>query len=138
MSGKISFQDGNLRIEWSLRDHKEEKILGKFRIYAKGRDALAEATLRARDKILALIPSSGKVHRVKEDSLIVNAGIIDGLKKGTTVYFFNSATLLGEGTVTEADLYTAKVIPKNQDAVLRNIAVGNKAYWKKPETPPSN
>ncbi|PJZ25307.1 hypothetical protein CH352_15435 [Leptospira hartskeerlii] len=138
VSGKISFQDDNLRIEWSLRDHKEEKILGKFRIYAKGRDALAEATLRARDKILALIPASGKVHRVKEDSLIVNAGIIDGLKKGTTVYFFNSATLLGEGTVTEADLYTAKVVPKNQDAVLRNIAVGNKAYWKKTENPASN
>lgn len=138
VSGKISFQDGNLRTEWTLRDHKEEKILGKFKIYAKGRDALAEATLRARDKILALIPASGKVHRVKEDSLIVNAGVIDGLKKGTTVYFFNSAILLGEGTVTEADLYTAKVVPKNQDAVLRNIAVGNKAYWKKTESPPAN
>ncbi|TGK05018.1 hypothetical protein EHO59_09250 [Leptospira semungkisensis] len=137
-SGKISFIGDTLRMEWSLRDHKEEKILGKFRIYAKGRDALAEAALRTRDKLISLIPSSGKVHRVKADSVIVNAGTVDGLVKGTTVYFFNSANLIGEGTVTEADLYTAKVTPKNTDSLLRNIAVGNKAYWKKTEAPSKN
>ncbi|TGK00260.1 hypothetical protein EHQ53_09855 [Leptospira langatensis] len=136
-SGKISFKGDTLRMEWSLRDHKEEKILGKFRIYAKGRDALAEAALRTRDKLISLIPSSGKVHRVKADSVIVNAGIVDGLSKGTTVYFFNSANLIGEGTVTESDLYTAKVTPKNTDSLLRNIAVGNKAYWKKAEPAPT-
>ncbi len=133
-SGKVSFLNDTLRMEWSLRDHKEEKTLGKFQVYAKGRDALAEATLRSRDKLLALIPSSAKVHRIKEDSVIVNAGTVDGLTKGTTVYFFNTSSQVGEGTVTEADLYTAKVLPKNQDSVLRNLAVGNKAFWRRGET----
>lgn len=132
-SGKASFKNDTLRMEWTLRDHKEEKTLGKFRIYAKGRDAIAESVLRTRDRLIELIPSSGKVHRVKEDSVIVNAGSIDGLTKGSTVYFFNGPTQLGEGSVTELDLYTSKVVPKNADNFLRIIAVGNKAFWRRGE-----
>ncbi|TGL45303.1 hypothetical protein EHQ61_18720 [Leptospira wolffii] len=134
-SGKFSFKNDILRMEWTLRDHKEEKILGKFQVYSKGRDAIVEAVLRTRDKLLELIPASGKVHRVKEDSVIVNAGSIDGLVKGQTVYFFNGGNLIGEGSVSEIDLYTSKVLPKNADSFLRTVAVGNKAFWRKGEGP---
>ncbi|EPG75168.1 tetratricopeptide repeat protein [Leptospira fainei serovar Hurstbridge str. BUT 6] len=130
-SGKLSFKNGALRMEWTLRDRKEEKNLGTFRVYAKGRDALSEATLRSRDKLLSLIPAMGRVHRVKEDSIIINAGIIDGIAKGSTLYLYNSSAKVGEAIVQEADLYTSKAIPKNTDEVLRTLAVGNRAYWHK-------
>ncbi|EQA38455.1 tetratricopeptide repeat protein [Leptospira inadai serovar Lyme str. 10] len=128
-SGKLSFKNGVLRMEWNLRDHKEEKNLGTFRVYAKGRDALSEATLRSRDKLLSLIPAMGRVHRVKDNSIIINAGIVDGIAKGTVLYLYNSSAKVGEAVVQEADLYTSKAIPKNTDEVLRTLAVGNRAYW---------
>lgn len=71
----------------------------------------------------------GRVHRVKEDSIIINAGLVDGIAKGTVLYLYNSSAKVGEAVVQEADLYTSKAIPKNTDEVLRTLAVGNRAYW---------
>ncbi|TGK22216.1 hypothetical protein EHO61_00050 [Leptospira fluminis] len=137
-SGKLSYKNGALRIEWSLRDHKEEKVLGTFRVYANGRDGLTEATLRSRDKLLALIPAMGRVHRIKEDSIVVNAGIVDGITRGTVLYLYNSSAKVGEAVVEEADLYTAKAVPTGGEEILRILAVGNRAYWHRGKGTPTN
>ncbi|PJZ69314.1 hypothetical protein CH373_13590 [Leptospira perolatii] len=133
--GKISLSKDGLRLEWSLRDHKEEKTLGSFQVFAKGRDALAEVTTRSRDKLLAMLPAMGRVHRVKADSIIINAGSIDGVSKGSILYLYNTSTKVGEATVQDVDLYTSKAIPTPLDSVLRTVAVGDRAYWHKSEGP---
>ncbi|EMY78952.1 tetratricopeptide repeat protein [Leptospira weilii serovar Ranarum str. ICFT] len=129
--GSLKYENRSLNIDWTIKDSKHEKILSTFRIFAKGRDFIPEASARSVSKILAAIPPSGSVLKVKDEDIIVNVGTLDGLKKGDKIQIFNSSGKSGEATIEETDYFLSRAVPDNGNNSLKAISEGDRVLWKR-------
>lgn len=120
-----------MHIDWTIKDSKHEKVLSTFRIFSKGRDFIPEAVVRSVSKILASIPPSGSVLKVKDEDLIVNVGALDGLKKGSKIQIYNSFGKSGEATIEEIDYFLSRAVPDNGINGLKTISEGDRIFWKR-------
>ncbi|EMJ94113.1 tetratricopeptide repeat protein [Leptospira alstonii] len=127
--GSLKYENHSLNIDWTIKDSKHEKILSTFRIFAKGRDFIPEASARSVSKILAAIPPSGSVLKVKDQDIVVNVGTLDGLKKGSKIQIFNSSGKSGEATIEETDYFLSRAVPDNGG--LKTISEGDRVFWKR-------
>ncbi|PKA03644.1 hypothetical protein CH375_15780, partial [Leptospira ellisii] len=129
--GSLKYENHSLSIEWTIKDAKHEKVLTTFRIYSKGRDFIPEAASRSAAKILTAIPPSASVLKVKDEDILINAGALDGLKKGSKIQTYNTSGKSGEATVTETDYFLSKAAPDNGITGLKSISEGDRVIWKK-------
>ncbi|TGK29486.1 hypothetical protein EHQ12_17270 [Leptospira gomenensis] len=129
--GSLKYDNHSLSIEWTIKDAKHEKILTTFRIYSKGRDFIPEAASRSAAKILSTIPPSASVLKVKDEDILINAGALDGLKKGSKIQTYNTSGKSGEATVVETDYFLSRAVPDNGITGLKTIAEGDRVIWKK-------
>ncbi|TGL74811.1 tetratricopeptide repeat protein [Leptospira yasudae] len=129
--GSLKYENHSLNIDWTIKDSKHEKVLSTFRVFAKGRDFLPEAAARSASKILAAIPPSGSVLKVKDEDIILNVGTLDGLKKGSKVQIYNTAGKSGEATIEETDYFLSRAVPDNGNSGLKTISEGDRVLWKR-------
>ncbi|EKO51968.1 tetratricopeptide repeat protein [Leptospira kirschneri] len=129
--GSLKYENHSIRIDWTIKDSKHEKILSTFKIFSKGRDFIPEAVVRSVSKILASIPPSGSVLKVKDEDLIVNVGALDGLKKGSKIQIYNSSGKSGEATIEEIDYFLSRAVPENGINGLKTISEGDRVFWKR-------
>ncbi|PJZ53197.1 tetratricopeptide repeat protein [Leptospira adleri] len=129
--GSLKYENHSLNIDWTIKDTKHEKILNTFRVFAKGRDFLPEAATRSASKILASIPPSASVIKVKDEDIIVNAGTLDGLKKGSKIQIYNTSGKSGEATIEETDYFLSRAVPDNGINGLKTISEGDRVLWKR-------
>ncbi|PJZ27610.1 tetratricopeptide repeat protein [Leptospira kmetyi] len=129
--GSLKYENHSLNIDWTIKDSKYEKILATFRVFAKGRDFIPEASARSVAKILTAIPPSGSVLKVKDEDIIVNAGTLDGLKKGSKIQIYNTSGKSGEATIEETDYFLSRAVPDNGINGLKTISEGDRVIWKR-------
>ncbi|RHX93019.1 tetratricopeptide repeat protein [Leptospira stimsonii] len=129
--GSLKYENHSLNVDWTIKDTKHEKILTTFRVFAKGRDFLPEVATRSASKILASIPPSASIVKVKDEDIIINAGTLDGLKKGSKVQIYNTSGKSGEATVEETDYFLSRAVPDNGINGLKTISEGDRILWKR-------
>ncbi|MBM9579680.1 tetratricopeptide repeat protein [Leptospira sp. 201903070] len=129
--GSLKYENHSLNIDWTVKDTRHEKVIATFRVFAKGRDFLPEAATRSASKILASIPPSASIVKVKDEDIIINAGTLDGLKKGSKVQIYNTSGKSGEATVEEADYFLSRAVPDNGINGLKTISEGDRILWKR-------
>ncbi|XDD49548.1 tetratricopeptide repeat protein [Leptospira sp. WS92.C1] len=129
--GSLKYENHSLNIDWTIKDSKHEKILTTFRVFSKGRDFIPEAATRSASKILAAIPPSGSVLKVKDEDILINAGTLDGLKKGSKIQIYNTSGKSGEATIVETDYFLSRAVPENGINGLKTISEGDRVIWKR-------
>ncbi|WP_061219155.1 tetratricopeptide repeat protein [Leptospira weilii] len=129
--GSLKYENHSLHIDWTIKDSKHEKILSAFKVFSKGRDFIPEAVARSISKISAAIPPSGSVLKVKDEDIVINVGILDGLKKGNKVQIFNTSGKSGEATIEEIDYFLSRAVPDNGNKGLKSISEGDRVFWKR-------
>jgi len=77
-------EDGkSISVECNLMDFRRGVIINTVSISESGRDALASLCLRLSRRIYDFIPYTGRVLNLKEQGVIVNLGLFDGVTAGS-------------------------------------------------------
>ncbi|MCL2154543.1 MAG: tetratricopeptide repeat protein [Leptospirales bacterium] len=134
--GEISDVDDYINITLKIMDVNKGYIIYELSESRKGRENLNLISLSIAEKIYNIIPYSGKVLKVKDDGIIVNLGLFDGVNEGTelVIYVDSRSRLNNEAiryaetfTVKEADTFISYAEPNRLD-VLKEIDSTNIVY----------
>lgn len=106
--GEILGSNGVITVMFQIYDRITGRILKNFRISTFGKNQLADLGIRVAEEIANSIPYEGKVIKVKTNTVIVNFGFRDGLKKEDEVSIFHENTRF-KGIVKESDEFIAEV-----------------------------
>ena len=124
--GNIYEVDDYMKVECRLMDVNRGYIIGEFGVAGRGKETLGTVSMKAASKLYDTIPFSGKILKLKDDGILVNLGLIDGMTEGTRlVIYVNSGTDAAGGsgryaevfTVKEADTFICYAEPGNADAL---------------------
>ncbi len=79
-----SFRESSnyIQLECKLMDFKKGFIIGEFILSETGKESLQSLSLRAASKIYEMIPFRGRVLKMKENGILVNLGLFDGIDAG--------------------------------------------------------
>lgn len=66
----------------SLMDYHNGIVLDQFSISETGKESISRLSLRIARRLYAIIPYKGRVLKLREDGIIVNMGLFDGVKPG--------------------------------------------------------
>jgi hypothetical protein len=95
-------------------------IIGEISDSKKGKENLAKISLNIAGKLYDMIPYNGRVIKTKENGILVNLGLFDGLKTGSQLVIYrnsrarstNDIMRTGELlTVKEADTFISYAEP---------------------------
>ena len=104
----LNHDEKNTTVLFQIYDRISGKILKTIRLSTFGKNQLADLGIRIAEEIANTIPYEGKILKVKNDSVIVNFGFRDGLKKDDEVSIF-SDDIQFKGIVKESDEFIAEV-----------------------------
>jgi tetratricopeptide (TPR) repeat protein len=113
VSGHYRSLGEGFEITYELTEQSTGSLVSRFTLTASGRDALAELSVRAADRINRLLGARGRVIRVRPNQIFVNLGEIDGLKKGTILNVYRLGAWRGRLIVAESATYIARCEPQN-------------------------
>ncbi len=71
-----------------LMDFHNGIVLGEFSISESGKESLSRLGLRIARELYRMIPYKGRVLKLKEDGIIVNMGLYDGVKPGKRLVIY--------------------------------------------------
>jgi len=134
--GEISEVDDYISITFKIMDLNRGYIIYELTESKKGRENLNLLSILTAEKIYNIIPYSGKVLKVKDNGIILNLGLIDGVKDGTelVIYRDSNSRLNNETiryvetfTVKETDTFISYAEPDRPD-ILREIDSTNSVY----------
>ena len=134
--GEISEVDDYISITFKIMDLNRGYIIYELTESKKGRENLNLLSILTAEKIYNIIPYSGKVLKVKDNGIILNLGLIDGVKDGTelVIYRDSNSRLNNETiryvetfTVKETDTFISYAEPDRPD-ILREIDSTNIVY----------
>ncbi|MBE7412864.1 MAG: hypothetical protein L6Q54_01380 [Leptospiraceae bacterium] len=128
--GSYSLNKETLSVKYRVYDIETGKNITEFKLTASGRGYLGDITTRLAQKIISVLPVSGKTIKVKSNSVIVNFGGHDGITKNQKIVFERNGIVLGEGSVEKLDGLISEIVPsfKNWQNVL---SIGDTVYPKK-------
>ncbi|MBL0263185.1 MAG: hypothetical protein IPQ05_04760 [Leptospiraceae bacterium] len=110
--GTFTEDKNNITVKYKLYDRVSGKIMDTINTTASNRNSLAEISMRVSKRITSVIPLSGRIIKINQDSVIVNLGSKDGIVKNQIL----EATRLGLDNipmkVVTVDEYIAKVVPE--------------------------
>ncbi|HNX25076.1 MAG TPA: tetratricopeptide repeat protein [Spirochaetota bacterium] len=134
--GEISEVDDYISITFKIMDLNRGYIIYELTESRKGRENLNLLSILTAEKIYNIIPYGGKVLKVKDDGIILNLGLYDGVKEGTelVIYRDSNSRLNNETiryvetfTVKEADTFISYAEPDRPD-ILRELDSTNSVY----------
>jgi len=117
--GSCNEQGNRINLDLNLMDFKKGIIVSSFSLSDSGRDSALRITLRSANRIFDKIPFTGKVLKVKENSVIVNLGLIDGIKPESKLVLYKYNTKFSGVsrrivfTVKESDTFVSEAEPQN-------------------------
>ncbi len=134
--GEISEVDDYISISLKVMDLNRGYIIYELTESKKGRENLNLISIMIAEKIYNTIPYSGKVLKVKDDGILLNLGLFDGVKEGTELVIYrDSRSRLNNETIRYAEIFTVKETdtfisyaePDRPD-ILREIDSTNSVY----------
>ncbi len=107
--GEISEVDDYISITLKIMDLYRGYIIYELTESKKGRENLNLLSILTAEKIYNIIPYSGKVLKVKDDGILLNLGLFDGIKEGASlVVYRDSNSRLNNETIRYAEMFTVK------------------------------
>ncbi|MCB1178063.1 MAG: hypothetical protein KDK36_10830, partial [Leptospiraceae bacterium] len=92
-----------------------------------GRNQISEVSVRLAHAISKTIPKEGKVLKIKKESMIINIGFRDGLKKGDTVAIGSEEKVYTVAEIINLDEFISEVVVKEKNTSWKkNIGEGYK------------
>ncbi len=134
--GEISEVDDYISITLKIMDMNRGYIIYELSESKKGRENLNLLSIMTAEKIYNIIPYNGKVLKVKDDGILLNLGLFDGVKEGTELVIYrDSSSRLNNETIRYAEIFTVKETdtfisyaePDRPD-ILREIDSSNSVY----------
>ncbi len=119
--GTFSESGNHIALDGRLLDYHKGFLIGSFTLYESGPESLPQVSLRAAKRIYDMIPFKGRVLKQKEEGIIVNMGLFDGISPGEklVIYKFQRRVLPGDQlkkkmifTVREADTLVSYAEPE--------------------------
>lgn len=77
-----------LTIDFELMDFNNGVIINNFSISESGKESLPNIAIRAANRLYDSIPFKGRVLDVNDGNIIVNLGLIDGIKPGDFIVIY--------------------------------------------------
>ncbi len=77
-----------ISIHCRLMDYHNGIVLGRFAVSESGKESLSRLSLRIARKIYDMIPYRGRVLKLKENGIIVNMGLYDGVEPGKKLVIY--------------------------------------------------
>lgn len=120
--GTYSEKSGHISADYNLLDFSRGVVVGRFSLSESGKDALPRLSLRAAKRIYDMIPFSGRILKLKDDSVVVNLGTIDGVMPGDKILIKKTAGSIinSKGdkkfvfTVKESDTNVSLAVPQKE------------------------
>ena len=107
--GEISEVDDYISITLKIMDLNRGYIIYELTESKKGRENLNLLSILTAEKIYNIIPYSGKVLKVKDNGILLNLGLFDGVKEGTELVIYrDSNSRLNNETIRYAEIFTVK------------------------------
>jgi tetratricopeptide (TPR) repeat protein len=107
--GEISEVDDYISITFRIMDLNRGYIIYELTESKKGRENLNLLSILTAEKIYNIIPYSGKVLKVKDNGILLNLGLFDGVKEGTELVIYrDSSSRLNNETIRYAEIFTVK------------------------------
>ncbi len=121
--GTCSEQGDAVALNIKLLDFRTGVIVGEFTMKENGKLALPRLSLRTARRIFNMVPFHGRVLKLKDESIVVNLGLFDGLKindkliinkinRGSRRYQVIRRLIF---TVSEIDTLVAEAIPLRKE-----------------------
>ena len=134
--GEISEVDDYISINLKIMDFNRGYIIYELNESKKGRENLNLLSILTAEKIYNIIPYSGKVLKVKENGIILNLGLFDGIKEGTELVIYRGASSrINNETIRYAEIFTVKetdtficYAEPDRPGILRDIDSTNIVY----------
>ena len=117
--GSCNEQGNRIDLDLNLMDFKKGIIVSSFSLSDSGRNSVLRIALRSASRIFDKIPFTGKVLKVKENSVIINLGLIDGINSGSKLILYKyDSKSSGVSrrvilTVKESDTFVSEAEPQN-------------------------
>lgn len=124
--GDIYEVDDYLSINCRVMDMNRGYIISEFEISGRGKESLGLVSMKTAGRIYNTIPYSGKILKLKDEGILVNLGLVDGVTTGTQLVIYldsrsrltNDAIRYGEiFTVKESDTFICYAVPDRLDAL---------------------
>ncbi len=134
--GEIYENNNFISIDAKILDINRGYVIGEFSRSAKGRESLGVLSMKTASEIYGMIPYSGRVLKVKDNGILVNLGLVDGIKAGSDlVVYRNTASKTNNEirryseilTVKEADTYLSYAEPSDKK-ILNQLDSTYKVY----------
>ena len=118
--GEISEVEDYLNVSCRIMDVDKGFIIGEISDSKRGKENLAKISLNIAGKLYDMMPYNGRVIKTKEKGIIVNLGLLDGIKTGSQLIVYrnirsrstNDIMRTGELlTVKEADTFISYAEP---------------------------
>ena len=106
--GSYVEQENRIFLEVNVMDYSKGIIINSFSLTEEGRDNLLRLCLRSARRIYESIPYKGRVLKVKEDSVIVNLGLIDGVKPDSKLIVYKYSDGFRTSRITDKLIFTVK------------------------------
>lgn len=134
--GDIYEVDDYVSIKCRVMDVNRGYIISEFEITGRGKESLTLVSMKAAGRIYDTIPYSGKILKLKDEGILVNLGLIDGVTAGTQlVIYLDSTSRVSNDAIRYAEVFTVKesdtficyAEPDSANA-LRNVDSTNTVY----------
>jgi len=134
--GKIYENDNYINLDCKILDLERGYIIGEFSESARGKGSINHAAMNTARKIFNTVPYKGRVLKIKDDGIIVNLGLIDGIEEGSSLVIFRNIKSGKSGNirhikeifnVRESDTYISYAEPARKE-VLREIDSTDTVY----------
>jgi tetratricopeptide (TPR) repeat protein len=98
----------SISVNYNIYDRTTGKNIRNININTFGRNRLEDFSARLADEIVANLPLQGKIIKVKKESVIINIGHRDGIRKGDVLVAEDKGKEFGVLKVTESDDYLSE------------------------------
>ncbi|MCL2026468.1 MAG: tetratricopeptide repeat protein [Leptospirales bacterium] len=116
--GSCNEQSNRISLDLNLMDFKKGVIVSSFSLSDSGRNNALRIALRSANRIFDRIPFTGKILKVKDNSVIINLGLIDGVNPGSKLVIhkydpkFSGVSRRIIFTVKESDTFVSEAEPQ--------------------------
>jgi tetratricopeptide (TPR) repeat protein len=134
--GEIYENDNYIKLDCKILDLERGYIIEEFSESAKGKRSINHAAMNTARRIYNTVPFKGRVLKIKEEGIIVNLGLIDGVEVGSVLVIFRNVKSSESGdirrvkeifNVMESDTYISYAEPVRKE-VLREIDSTDTVY----------
>lgn len=134
--GEIFENDNYISLGCKVLDLEKGYIITEFSENAKGKGSINHVAMNSARKIFNTIPFSGRVLKIRDNGIVVNLGLMDGIEEGSDLVIFRNERSKSSGDirrikeifqVKEADTYICYAEPVREE-VLREIDSTDTVY----------